>query len=134
MIGTVPAWLAFRYLLAGQYNAHRPQGVQHTDKRRAARLAAMLVESLGGSLHAPQPPGLASDSQWQAFMDAVLPMEAQHHTALMWHLWREKCAPHQWREMQALSLTLDAMMHQQSANDLGWSAETGWPKRRGPGG
>lgn len=132
----VEPWLAFRYLLAAQYNAHQPQGkVQQATKTRAARLAGLLVGGLGGALYAPQPPGLAGDVAWLGFTQAVIVLDPAHHVSLMWVLWRARWGgPSQDQarrhQMQALDLTLCDMRAQQRANAQGWSAESGWPKIR----
>jgi len=136
----VPAWLAFRWLFAQAYNAHQPQGVQASTKRRAGQVAAALVDGMGGSIMAPPPPGLDADPAWQSFLDAALPLDSAQRSSLM-SLLVVKRWPHRSaagicgddlrdRQRVQLALLLTDMHAQQRANEGGWVIGKGYPRKR----
>jgi hypothetical protein len=138
--GNVPRWLAFRYLFAQQYNRHQAQACQVRTKEMAAQVAQQLVQGMGGSLMAPPPQGLDTDAAWQAYLEAVRPLDLDQARSLMAWLvcqqWPHPVLPCQCHPLERddqrirLALLLGDMEVQQRCNAAGWIAGKGYPEHR----
>lgn len=126
----VPRWLAWRWLFAQEYNAHQPQSEgQQEGKLRAGRVAAVIVEAMGGALMAPAPLGLTGDEAWQSWLTAARELEPDQRRSLMRVLLDQHIAEHEvprpdelalQRKAHQLSLLLGDMAVQERARAAGW--------------
>jgi len=125
----VSQWLAFRYLFAQQYNAHRPQGNQGYTKNLAAKVAGAIVSALGGSLMAPPPPGLDNDQAWTEFIDAAKRVSMDVYPCLMRSIVDRNADREATKQMVRLHVLMISLQTQQAANSGGWVDGVGWVKQ-----